>query len=74
MGVPVGSLCTKPFPNCPYCVHLDVASLDSRPLRCAAFPTGVPEQIAIGFHKHTDPFPGDGGMLFQERTDLDGEE
>lgn len=33
---------------------------------CAAFPDGIPRQILTGEADHRDPFPGDGGIRFDE--------
>jgi hypothetical protein len=38
-------------------------------LACAAFPDEVPWQIALNLHQHTDPYPGDNGILFEPVQD-----
>lgn len=32
---------------------------------CAAFPNGIPREIAYGNNKHLKPFPGDNGIQFE---------
>lgn len=33
--------------------------------RCAAFPRGIPNEIAYGNDLHADPFPGDHGVQYK---------
>jgi hypothetical protein len=35
---------------------------------CAAFPDGIPDEIAYGENDHTAPYPGDGGIQFEEQN------
>lgn len=51
--------------DCYVCKHLFAAE------RCDAFPEGIPEPIVSGEVLHTEPYPGDGGILFEK---LDEEE
>lgn len=44
--------------QCTTCRHWTEA------LRCQAFPQGIPAAIRSGEHDHTQPFPGDGGLLY----------
>lgn len=32
---------------------------------CDAFPKGIPEPIWMGENKHTETYPGDGGIRFE---------
>ncbi len=33
---------------------------------CEAFPDGIPHEIWIGENKHTEPYPGDNGIQFEQ--------
>jgi len=35
---------------------------------CAAFPDGIPEEIAYGDNLHTSPHPGDDGIQFETES------
>lgn len=50
-------------PDCFDCKHLDEFSFD--PLKCQAFPEGIPEEILTGEHDHSKPFEGDNGIQFE---------
>lgn len=54
---------------CISCKHLDDDSLNGRPLRCVAFPEGIPEPIEMGTHRHLIPFPGDQGIRWEPVDD-----
>ena len=32
---------------------------------CAAFPNGIPDEIAYGTNKHVKPYPGDNGIQYE---------
>jgi hypothetical protein len=34
---------------------------------CAAFPDGIPAEIALGLNMHTAPFPGDHGVRYEPK-------
>ncbi|MEZ6094193.1 MAG: hypothetical protein R3C03_08125 [Pirellulaceae bacterium] len=48
---------------CHRCIHL----VNDEERRCRAFPDGIPKEIWIGENDHTQPVPGDGGILFVNR-------
>lgn len=48
---------------CFHCRHYDI----NVPFRCAAFPQEIPDEVWYG--THTEPFPGDGGLLFEELSE-----
>ncbi len=51
-----------PAPACLKCKHF----FDEKgPLKCKAFPDGIPDEIAVGGNGHTKPFKGDHGIQFE---------
>jgi len=37
---------------------------EQRPI-CAAYPEGIPDEIAYGEERHLEPYPGDGGIRYE---------
>lgn len=52
-----------PF-RCWNCAHLR----NRRMAECDAFPDGIPLEIWMNHHWHDEPFPGDNGIQFEQRT------
>ncbi len=55
----------RPLPICIGCAHFN----QSEPgvMRCAAFPTGIPVEIAEGSVVHRREYPGDQGLRYEPR-------
>lgn len=47
--------------QCPNCKNLN---REDGPLTCRAFPDGIPELILTGRVDHSQPYPGDNGILY----------
>jgi len=52
-------------PICEKCKHFDTDLKFG--LTCRAFPDGIPDDILLGVHDHTEPYPGDKGILFKPK-------
>jgi hypothetical protein len=52
-------------PQCYACVHLD-REASFNPMRCDAFPDGIPVPIQANKHDHSKPYPGDHGIRFEQ--------
>lgn len=49
--------------------HLCLHKFRGRP-GCAAYPSGIPHDLAIGNVLHEDPYPGDQGIRFELKPGL----
>ena len=52
--------------QCAFCRHVT----GTRPLRCAAFPEGVPAAILDGEADHRQAYPGDHVIRYETRDDV----
>lgn len=58
--------------QCAKCVHLSFdPPADGIGSQCTAFKR-IPAEILKGGHDHRQPYPGDGGVKFEQRTDIPG--
>jgi hypothetical protein len=48
--------------QCNDCVHLKRGTAT-----CDAFPDRIPDDILLGRHDHTEPYPGDHGIRFEPK-------
>ena len=54
-------------PVCNFCKHFSFeASIDRGLPVCGAFPDGIPVEIWKGDNKHTESYPGDHGIQFEQ--------
>ncbi len=59
-----------PVPYCAYCRHYRPGDPDDeKAATCAAFPDGIPTPIWNVGVDHQRPYPGDGGLQFEQRPD-----
>lgn len=49
--------------SCDTCAYADLAG-DGTVATCKAFPQGIPQIILRGENPHTEPVPGDGGIVY----------
>ncbi|MCE5200439.1 hypothetical protein LLG39_15840 [bacterium] len=56
-----------PAPICLYCEHLVEGEY---PLRCAAFPDGIPMAIIDNLADHRQPYEGDHGTRFKPKPEV----
>lgn len=60
-----------PSPQCEKCRHFRGLGTDLVPVAeddgwsCDAFPSGIPDEIAVEWMDHSTPFPGDQGIRFE---------
>jgi hypothetical protein len=51
--------------QCWFCKHFNAEFNSDEKINCAAFNSGIPEEILAGKHDHTKPYKGDGGITFE---------
>jgi len=59
------------IPLCVICRRLVRNSMRDRPMKCEAFPDGIPGQILSNWFDHRDPYRGDHGLQFEPLEDCD---
>jgi hypothetical protein len=52
-------------PQCDACIHLN-REASYNPMRCDAFPDGIPVAIQSNKHDHSEPYPGDHGIRYEQ--------
>jgi hypothetical protein len=52
-------------PQCFACIHLDRGA-SFNPMRCDAFPDGIPVPIQANKHDHSKTYPGDHGIRYEQ--------
>lgn len=59
------------IPLCNFCRHFNLESLENlgQPLKCKAFPDGLPIEIWANNFDHRTPHLNDGGIQFEKFTD-----
>lgn len=57
--------------QCFFCKHLVITSREEmlKIWRCKAFPEGIPRELRFTHFVHNKPYPGDGGVLFEQDPD-----
>lgn len=58
---------SHPIVACIFCTHLRTAG---PPPSCAAYPEGIPDEIAFGQDGHLRKRKGDHGLQFEARDDV----
>ena len=58
-------------PQCRKCAHQHPHTAGVK-TTCDAFPAGVPVEILLNMHEHTEPYPGDNGILFKLKESSSG--
>jgi hypothetical protein len=53
------------FPICLKCKHLNLNT--AGPMRCRAFPAGIPTPILVMEHDHRTPYRNDHGVRYEPR-------
>jgi hypothetical protein len=56
-----------PAPICFDCIHYRPSDDDDEPMKCDAYPDGIPDEIIMNDLDHTVPLPGDNGIQFSPR-------
>ena len=62
---------TMDYMQCSWCKHELPPREGKREHRCLAFPEGIPCELSDNQHIHTEPYPGDNGILFELREGAD---